>query len=164
MTPYTITPVVVAVCRCKAKAGLRRSPWGLHARTRLSSLLTLNLDSSLNTTGFHSAAVQFPHAWHQSKRWRRWVSVKGSTRNGRRDPKCSSARRLCTVQEETWASREGATCAWMATDEAVGSTCAFLTMWWSCQRQVCRERPELGLRVNDIPRIHWSQHLRTTQS
>ncbi|GFV41586.1 e3 ubiquitin-protein ligase RNF13 [Trichonephila clavipes] len=47
MAPHTITPAVGAVCRCKAKAGLRRSPRGLRTRTRLSSLLRLNLDSSL---------------------------------------------------------------------------------------------------------------------
>ncbi|GFX07484.1 hypothetical protein TNCV_5091991 [Trichonephila clavipes] len=45
MTPHTITPAGGAVCRCKAKAGLRRSPRGLHSRTRLSSLVRLNLDS-----------------------------------------------------------------------------------------------------------------------
>ncbi|GFW44134.1 hypothetical protein TNCV_3854951 [Trichonephila clavipes] len=39
MAPHTITPAVGAVRRCKAKAGLRRSPRGLHTRTRLSSLL-----------------------------------------------------------------------------------------------------------------------------
>ncbi|GFV54612.1 e3 ubiquitin-protein ligase RNF13 [Trichonephila clavipes] len=43
--PHTITPAVGAVCRCKAKTGLRRSPRGLHIRIRLSSLLRLNLDS-----------------------------------------------------------------------------------------------------------------------
>ncbi|GFW66607.1 e3 ubiquitin-protein ligase RNF13 [Trichonephila clavipes] len=49
MAPYTITPAVGALCRCKAKAGLRRSPRDLHTQTRLSSLLRLNLDSSLKT-------------------------------------------------------------------------------------------------------------------
>ncbi|GFW62827.1 uncharacterized protein TNCV_4451761 [Trichonephila clavipes] len=99
MTPYTITPAVGALCRCKAKAGLRRSPWGLHTRTRLSSLLRLSLDSSLKTTWFHFAAVQFPRARHYSKWRRRWVGVKGSTRNGRHDPKCPSARCLRMVRE-----------------------------------------------------------------
>ncbi|GFW09739.1 uncharacterized protein TNCV_868021 [Trichonephila clavipes] len=59
---------------------------------------------------------------------------------------------------------EGATWAWMAADEAVGCTRAFLTMWWSSQRLVCRGCPEPGLRVNDISLFHWSQHLLTTQS
>ncbi|GFU35625.1 uncharacterized protein TNCV_2099231 [Trichonephila clavipes] len=91
MAPHTITPAVGAVCCCKAKAGLKRSPRGLRTPTRLSSLLRLNLDSSLKTTWFHSAAVQFPRAWHHSK-WRyRWVGVKGSTHNGRRNPNCPSA-------------------------------------------------------------------------
>ncbi|GFX23663.1 e3 ubiquitin-protein ligase RNF13 [Trichonephila clavipes] len=72
MAPHTITPAVGAVCRYKAKAGLMRSPRGLHTRTRLSSLLRLNLDSTLKTTWFHCAAVQFPCARHHSKRRRRW--------------------------------------------------------------------------------------------
>ncbi|GFV28770.1 e3 ubiquitin-protein ligase RNF13 [Trichonephila clavipes] len=79
MAPHTITPAVGAVGRYKAKAGLRCSTRGLHTQTRLSSLLRLNLDSSLKTTWLHSAAVQFPRARHYFKRRRRWVSVKGST-------------------------------------------------------------------------------------
>ncbi|GFU45357.1 uncharacterized protein TNCV_4237101 [Trichonephila clavipes] len=82
MAPYTIPPAVGVVCRCKAKTGLRRSPRGLHTRTRLSSLLRMNLDLSLKTTWFHSTAVQFPRAQHHSKQNRRWVGVKSSTRNG----------------------------------------------------------------------------------
>ncbi|GFT70149.1 uncharacterized protein TNCV_3456151 [Trichonephila clavipes] len=130
MAPHTITPAVGAVCRCKAKAGLRHSPRGLHTRTRLPSLLRLILDLSLKKTWFHLAAVQFSCARHHSKRRRRWVGVKDSTRNGRRDPKCPSARRLRMVRKDTGAPSEGATCAWMAADEAVGYTRAFLTMWW----------------------------------
>ncbi|GFW24830.1 uncharacterized protein TNCV_1960951 [Trichonephila clavipes] len=57
VTSHTITSAVRAVCCCKSKAGLRRSPWGLHTRTRSSSLLRLNMDSSLKTTWFHSTAV-----------------------------------------------------------------------------------------------------------
>ncbi|GFW92547.1 uncharacterized protein TNCV_518641 [Trichonephila clavipes] len=113
-------------------------------------------------TWFHSAAVQFPRAWHYYKRRRRWVGVKDSTRNGRRDSKCPSAKRLRMVREDT--PSEGATCAWMAADEAIDYTRAFLTMWWSSRRLICRGRPEPGLRENDISRIHWCQHLLTTQS
>ncbi|GFX78123.1 e3 ubiquitin-protein ligase RNF13 [Trichonephila clavipes] len=58
MPPHSITPVVGAVCRCKVKAELRRSPRDLHTRTRLSSLLKLNQDLSLKTTWFRSVAVQ----------------------------------------------------------------------------------------------------------
>ncbi|GFY05983.1 uncharacterized protein TNCV_3862871 [Trichonephila clavipes] len=58
--------------------------------------------------------------------------VHGTTPNGgvdgRSDPKCPSARRLHMVREDTWAPDEGATCAWMAADEVVGCTRAFLTM------------------------------------
>ncbi|GFS71106.1 uncharacterized protein TNCV_5049091 [Trichonephila clavipes] len=163
-TPHTITPAVGAVCRCKAKAGLRRSPRGLHTRTRLSSLPRLTLDSSLKTTWFHSDAVQLSRAWLHSKRRRRWVGVKGRTRNGRRDPKYPSARRLRMVQENTGAPSEGAICAWMVADEAVDCTRAFLPMWQSSRRMVCRGGPEPGFRVNDISQIHWSQHLLTTKS
>ncbi|GFU99771.1 uncharacterized protein TNCV_3840491 [Trichonephila clavipes] len=128
MAPHTITPAVGVLRRCRAKAGLRRSPPGLHTRTRLSSLLRLNLDLSLKMTWFRFAAVQFPRAWHHSKRRCRWVGVKGSTRNGRRDPKCPSARHLRMVREDTRAPSKGATCAWMTAVEVVGCTRAFLTM------------------------------------
>ncbi|GFV28027.1 uncharacterized protein TNCV_187031 [Trichonephila clavipes] len=101
MAPHTVTSAVGAMCRYETKAGLRFSPQGLHTRTRLSSLLRLNLDSLLKTTWLHSAAVQFPPAWHHSKRRHQWVGVKGSRRNGHRDPKCSSARHLRMVREDT---------------------------------------------------------------
>ncbi|GFX18016.1 e3 ubiquitin-protein ligase RNF13 [Trichonephila clavipes] len=91
MAPHTITPAVGVISHCKAKVGLRRSPRDLHTRTRLSTLLRLNLDSSLKTTWFHSAAVQFPRTRYHSKWRRRWVGGKDSTRNGRRDPKCATA-------------------------------------------------------------------------
>ncbi|GFW58503.1 transposable element Tcb1 transposase [Trichonephila clavipes] len=42
----------------------------------------------------------------------------GSTRNGRCDPKCPSARCFRMVREDTWVPSEGASCAWMAADEA----------------------------------------------
>ncbi|GFW21152.1 uncharacterized protein TNCV_2703901 [Trichonephila clavipes] len=66
MTPHTITPTVRVVCRY----------------------------SSRKTTWFHSTAVQFPPARYHSKWRRRWVGIKGCTRNGHHDPKCPSARRL----------------------------------------------------------------------
>ncbi|GFS73320.1 uncharacterized protein TNCV_4712001 [Trichonephila clavipes] len=88
----------------------------------------------------------------------------GGHQGQRRDPKCPSARRLCMVREDTGAPNEGATRAWMAADEAVGCTRAFLTMWQSSRRLVCRGRSEPTLRVNDISRIYWSQHILTTQS
>ncbi|GFX73068.1 uncharacterized protein TNCV_1704701 [Trichonephila clavipes] len=125
MAPHSITPAVGVVCHCKAKAGLRRSPRGLHTRTRLSSLLRSNLNSSLKTTWFHSTAVQFPRAQHHSKRRSRWEGVKGSTRNGLRDPKCPSARHLRNVREDTGGPNEGVTCSWMVADEAVGCARTF---------------------------------------
>ncbi|GFY01226.1 uncharacterized protein TNCV_5076931 [Trichonephila clavipes] len=86
------------------------------------------------------------------------------TRNGSLDPKCPSTRRLRMVRKDTRAPSEGIACAWMVADKAVGCTREFLTMWRSSRRLVCRGRPEPRLRVNDISRIHWSQHLFTTQS
>ncbi|GFY04002.1 uncharacterized protein TNCV_1197811 [Trichonephila clavipes] len=68
------------------------------------------------------------------------------------------------VRKDTGAPNESYTCAWMAADEAVACKRAFLTMWRSSRRLVCRGSPDTGLRVNDIPQIHWSQHLPTTQS
>ncbi|GFX54482.1 uncharacterized protein TNCV_1586671 [Trichonephila clavipes] len=122
MAPPAITPAVGVVCHCKAKAGFRHSPLDILTRTRLLSLLRLNLDSSQKTIWFYSAAVQFPRARHPSKWSHRWVGVKGNTRNGCHDPKCFSARRFRMVREDTGAPREGATFAWMAADEAVGCT------------------------------------------
>ncbi|GFX97044.1 uncharacterized protein TNCV_1997761 [Trichonephila clavipes] len=101
----------------------------------------IEFDSSLKTTCFHSAAVQFPRERHHSKRRRRCVGVKSSTRIGRRNPKCPSARRLRMVREDTRVPSEGATCTRMAADEVVGCTHAFLTMWRSSRRLVCRRRP-----------------------
>ncbi|GFX30646.1 hypothetical protein TNCV_4861701 [Trichonephila clavipes] len=77
---------------------------------------------------------------------------------------------LCAAPLQTEASMggrqgqhsEGTTCAWMADDEAIGCTRAFLTMWRSSRRLVCQGRPESGLHINVISRIHWSQHLLTT--
>ncbi|GFX44492.1 uncharacterized protein TNCV_4713181 [Trichonephila clavipes] len=71
-------------------------------------------------------SVQFPRVRHHSKRRRRWVGVKGSTRNGRRDPKYPSARHLRMVREDTAAPNEGATCAWMTTDGALAVRVHFL--------------------------------------
>ncbi|GFX58137.1 hypothetical protein TNCV_4048951 [Trichonephila clavipes] len=51
--------------------------------------------------------------------------------------KCPSARRLPKVQEDTEAPSECAICAEITANEAVGFTCAFLTMWWSFRRLVC---------------------------
>ncbi|GFS58366.1 uncharacterized protein TNCV_2475211 [Trichonephila clavipes] len=134
------------------------------SRTRVSSLLILIVDLSLKMTWFHSAAVQFPPSRHYSKRRCRWEGVKGSTCKGRRDPKCPSARTLRMVREDTGAPSKDTTCTWMAADEAVGCTRAFLTTWRSSRRLLCQGRPGPGLRVSDISRIHWSQHLLTTQS
>ncbi|GFW01003.1 uncharacterized protein TNCV_1762411 [Trichonephila clavipes] len=69
---------------------------------------------------YRDPAVQFPRSQQHSKRMRRWVGIKGSIRNWRRDLKCPSARRLRMVREDAGAPNKGATCAWIAGDEAVG--------------------------------------------
>ncbi|GFV46589.1 hypothetical protein TNCV_3991 [Trichonephila clavipes] len=53
--------------------------------------------------------------------------------------------RLHMVRKDTGVSSEGTTSYRMAVDEAVGSTLAFLTMWWTSLRLVSRGRPEHGL-------------------
>ncbi|GFY02276.1 uncharacterized protein TNCV_3501591 [Trichonephila clavipes] len=68
---------------------------------------------------------------------------------------------LSYVREDIGVPNEGATCASMAADEAVGCTRAFLAKRWSSRRLVCQWRPGPGLRINDISRIHWSQHFLT---
>ncbi|GFV67892.1 uncharacterized protein TNCV_926581 [Trichonephila clavipes] len=124
MVPYTITPTVGAVCQCKVNAGLKSSPWGLHTGTRLSSLLKLNLDSSLKTTWFHSVAAPSRRERHHYKRRCRWVGVIGNPRYRH----CESARRLAMVWEDTKAHSEGAACVWTKAIEAVGSTHAWRMM------------------------------------
>ncbi|GFW73049.1 uncharacterized protein TNCV_831681 [Trichonephila clavipes] len=122
MGSHTLTPAVWGVCRCKAKAELRRSPRDFQIRKRLSSLLKLNLDSSLKTW-FHSVAVQSRRARHYSKRRILRVGVIGSILKGPCDTTCPSARRLATVREDTGARSKGASCVWTATNDAVVSMC-----------------------------------------
>ncbi|GFS88019.1 uncharacterized protein TNCV_3929941 [Trichonephila clavipes] len=89
---------------------------------------------------------------------RRWVGVKNSTQFGHRDPKCLSGWRRHR------APNEDDSCAGMASDEAVGCTCAFLTMWLCSRLQVFLVLPEPGLHVNELSRIQCSLNLLTTQS
>ncbi|GFX74404.1 uncharacterized protein TNCV_3453521 [Trichonephila clavipes] len=69
---------------------------------------------------------------------------------------CATPLHTEASMEDTRVPSEGATYAWMAADEAVGCTRAFLMMWWPSRRLGYREHPELGLRLNDVSRIHWS--------
>ncbi|GFW54443.1 DUF4817 domain-containing protein [Trichonephila clavipes] len=85
--------------------------------------ITTSGDRVLKVIAAHTmtpAVGAFPHAWHHSKRRCRLVGVKGSTRNGYIDPKCSSARRLRMVREDIRTPSEGAACIWMAADQEVG--------------------------------------------
>ncbi|GFU26390.1 uncharacterized protein TNCV_2507081 [Trichonephila clavipes] len=92
--------------------------------------------ASLKIIWFHSIAVQFPRARHPYKRRRRWVGVKGSTRDGCRDPKCPSARSLRMVRVNKGPPSKGATYAWIVSDEVVHCMRAFLTIWRSSGRLV----------------------------
>ncbi|GFW24097.1 uncharacterized protein TNCV_4951411 [Trichonephila clavipes] len=155
MAPHIITLAVGAVCRYKAKAGLRLSPQGLHTRT---------LDSSLRTNWFHSVAQSI-------------FLTRGTTPNEGIDEWASRAAHVMgtvipnVIQpgtfvwfEKTQGPLVKVQTPWMAADEAVACMCAFLTMWRSSRLLICRRYPEPGLRVNDISRIHLSQNLLRTRS
>ncbi|GFW50774.1 uncharacterized protein TNCV_3590561 [Trichonephila clavipes] len=101
MAPHTITTAVRWVCHCKTKKGLGCSPLGLHRRTRLSSMLRLNLDSRVvidDLVPFRCNPISSGVAPLQACQW---VGVKRSTRNGHRDPKCPSARHIRMVLDES---------------------------------------------------------------
>ncbi|GFX64889.1 uncharacterized protein TNCV_450271 [Trichonephila clavipes] len=82
-------------------------------------------------TWFHSDAVQFPRARHHSKRMRRWVGVRAAHVMGVSISNVLQQSALRMVREDTGAPNEGATCGWMAADEEVECTRAFLTIWRS---------------------------------
>ncbi|GFX32838.1 uncharacterized protein TNCV_889741 [Trichonephila clavipes] len=152
----------IADCTQQSKLGIEtRSSLSNHVSDNISNVQFCELTSSKSVWRPGSIPLQSS------------VLVRGTTPNGggdewtpnaARDPKCPSARRIRMVREDTGARSEGATCAWMVADEAVGCTRAFLTMWWFTRRLVFRGCPEPGFRVNDISWIQWSQHLLTTQS
>ncbi|GFW95791.1 hypothetical protein TNCV_5023261 [Trichonephila clavipes] len=60
---------------------------------------------------------------------------------------------LLWFEKTQGAPSEGATCAWIAADEAVGYTRVFLKMGWSSRRLVCPGRPKSCLHVIDMSRI-----------
>ncbi|GFV90545.1 hypothetical protein TNCV_2222611 [Trichonephila clavipes] len=98
MPPYTITPAVIAVCRCDLVL--------FHYSPVSSCMAPLQVEASMG-------------------------GVKGSTRNGRYDPKCPSARCLRMVHEDTGAPSVGAAYASIEPDETFDRTCAIYTMWRS---------------------------------
>ncbi|GFX83253.1 uncharacterized protein TNCV_4988471 [Trichonephila clavipes] len=73
---------------------LYRSPGCLHTRTRLSSVLKTNRDSSLNTTFCQSVTFHIDLTWHHCRRSCRCSGVKGSARKGCLDLRFASARCL----------------------------------------------------------------------
>ncbi|GFW12708.1 uncharacterized protein TNCV_3884181 [Trichonephila clavipes] len=85
------------------------------------------------TTWFHSSAVLISSNAAPLQKEESMGGVKGSTHNGHSDPKCPSARRIRMVRIDPGAPSEGATCAWMEADKAVGCMRVFLTMWRSSQ-------------------------------
>ncbi|GFW85148.1 uncharacterized protein TNCV_3248881 [Trichonephila clavipes] len=102
--------------------------WGLGDLLQTDRLIETSAPAPQSPMVTYTGMDTFPRARHHSKQRRRWVDVKGSTRNGHRDPKCPSARCLLMVREDPGVHNEGANCAWMAAEEAVGCTRAFLTM------------------------------------
>ncbi|GFX15925.1 hypothetical protein TNCV_522321 [Trichonephila clavipes] len=103
--------------------------------------------------------IQFPRVWYHSKRRRQWVGIKGIAHNGHRDPKCPSAS------------------AFVWFEKTQGPLVKVLTVpeWRPMKQLAVRvhflrygglldDWTEPGPRVNGIFRIHWSQHILTTQS
>ncbi|GFW04982.1 uncharacterized protein TNCV_597761 [Trichonephila clavipes] len=135
-----------------------------YARRNLPPFLLLRLHSSSSLLpaqrpkAVHSSALFLVYRALGDKRTRAiYQGHLGSrvvTRIGRRDPNCPSGRRLRKVREDTGVHSKGATCVWVVAEGAVGCTRAFLTTCRFFRIQVCRERSEPGLRVNDISRTH----------
>ncbi|GFU01063.1 e3 ubiquitin-protein ligase RNF13 [Trichonephila clavipes] len=151
MAPRTITSTVGVVCRCKAKARLRRSPRGLQTRTRLSSLLRLNLNSSLKTHDL----VQF--------RCSPFSSVHGTTPNRGVDVWASRAAHVMgasipnVFQQGAFVWFERTQGPLMKVLPVPGwrpikqlALRVHLTMKRSSRQLICRACPEPGLCVKDI--------------
>ncbi|GFV99838.1 hypothetical protein TNCV_5081981 [Trichonephila clavipes] len=62
--------------------------------------------------------IQFSRVRHHSKRGHRWVGVQSIPHKERRDPQCSSSKRLRVVCKDTGSPSKGATYTWMVDDEA----------------------------------------------
>ncbi|GFV51213.1 e3 ubiquitin-protein ligase RNF13 [Trichonephila clavipes] len=164
MALHTITPAVGAVFSRKAKAGLKRSPRGLHTRTGLSLLLRLNLDSSLKTTWFHSTAVQIlVRRTTPNEGVHGWVS-RAAHVIGTAIPNVLQPGVIVWIEKTQGSLMKVLPVPGCRPLKQLAVRVHFLLIWRSSRRLVCRERPEPDLRVNDISRIHWSQHLLTTQS
>ncbi|GFV27862.1 hypothetical protein TNCV_2347821 [Trichonephila clavipes] len=106
MATHTITPAVVVVCRCKAKAILTHLPQGHH-----TTVITAQNESrfvaedDLIPIHCNSTSSCMTH----SK-----VGVISSTRNGYRNNRCPLARSLAMVRENTGSRSEGVSCVWTA--------------------------------------------------
>ncbi|GFU46722.1 uncharacterized protein TNCV_1419771 [Trichonephila clavipes] len=92
------------------------------------------------------------------------ASVKGSTDNDCHYPKCPSARRLRMFEKTQELLMKvlpvpGGRPMKQLAISVHFVRCDGLLVHWSVEG--C---PEPGLRINDTSRIHWSQHLLTTQS
>ncbi|GFW76336.1 uncharacterized protein TNCV_1581151 [Trichonephila clavipes] len=131
MTPHTITPPVEVVCRCKSKAGLRRSPASIPQQ---SSFLMRGTTSNGGIDGWVSREAHLMGA-----------AIPNVLQPG-----------AFVWFEKTQGPPVKVYLCWMAANEAVGCTHEFLTILQSSRRLVCHGRLVPGLRVNDISGIHWS--------
>ncbi|GFV40627.1 hypothetical protein TNCV_2117031 [Trichonephila clavipes] len=105
MTPHTITPAVGVEGRCKPKAAVKwRAAVIIEAfTTRPPQTNTIIIIAPTESTfvalddlvPFHCSSI--PSCITPLQRRRQWIGVIGSTRNGRRDTRCRSARHLAMV-------------------------------------------------------------------
>ncbi|GFT18537.1 uncharacterized protein TNCV_1708481 [Trichonephila clavipes] len=97
-----------------------------------------------------------------SKRRRRWVGVKGqhTWQGDAVIPNVLQSGTFIWLERHRNLVKMLSVPGWRPMKQ--GCMRAFLTMWWFSL--VYRGRLEPGLRVNDIFRIHWSQHFLTTES
>ncbi|GFV45483.1 hypothetical protein TNCV_5124291 [Trichonephila clavipes] len=129
MAPYTITPAMGAVCRCKQMQGLRHSPRGFpHTNT---IVITTEIESGSvvkdDLVPFRYSPV-FSCAAPLQMEASRTAHVMGTAIPNVLQPSAF------VWFEKTQGAPSG---TWRAADEAVGTRRAFLTKWRSSQRLVC---------------------------
>ncbi|GFW75646.1 uncharacterized protein TNCV_4428291 [Trichonephila clavipes] len=133
MASHTITPAVGVMCRCKAKAVLRRSQ---HTNT---IVITVGIES-----GFVAKDDLVPFRCNPVSSCVAPLQMEASMGGCQRQhTKWAPRSQMSFSQAPSYGSRrhrgpsEGATCAWMAADEAVGCThflrCGGLLDDWSVE-------------------------------
>ncbi|GFU71499.1 uncharacterized protein TNCV_1672951 [Trichonephila clavipes] len=149
--------------QCKAKAGLRRSPGSPQTNTIvITAVIKSKFIAKDDLVPFQCSPVSSCAVPFQTET--SIVYRPGQHRNWAPRSQISFARCLRMVREHTGAYIKGSTCVSIAADDAVVCTRAFLTMLRSSRRLLCRGRLESSLHLNDISRIHWSQHFLSTQT